>query len=104
MNKKIFKALIFFAAIGLVSFTNQAEGQEFFRPGFMNAGEPGWSPYVIARGPERQIIQSTPMELRPYRPLHFYGNTVRRTYYRGTPLVMPRDVFQGALVQVRRRQ
>ncbi len=45
--------------------------------------EPGWYPYVIARGADRAIIESTPIELRPYRPFHFYGNTVRRNYYRG---------------------
>jgi hypothetical protein len=43
-----------------------------------NAAEPGWAPFVIARGEERQIIRSLPIEQRPYRPLHFYGNTVRR--------------------------
>jgi hypothetical protein len=50
------------------------------------ASEPGWSPNVIARGEERQQIRATPIEQRPYRPLHFYGNTVRRIHYRGTPL------------------
>ncbi|TWU42400.1 hypothetical protein [Novipirellula artificiosorum] len=52
------------------------------------AAEPGWSPVVVATGSYRQQIQSTPIEYRPYRPLHFYGNAVRRRYYRGT--VMPR--------------
>lgn len=51
-----------------------------------NAAEPGWAPFVIARGEERQIIRSLPIEQRPYRPLHFYGNTVRRMHYRGMPL------------------
>jgi hypothetical protein len=35
-------------------------------------------PYVIARGADRQVIQNTPIEQRPNRPLHFYGNFVRR--------------------------
>jgi len=48
--------------------------------------EPGWYPYVIARGADRAIIESTPIEFRPYRPFHFYGNSVRRSYYRGSPL------------------
>ena len=43
---------------------------------------PGWYPFVIARGQDREKIQKSPIELRPYRPLHFYGNTVRRNYYR----------------------
>ena len=51
-----------------------------------NAAEPGWAPFVIARGEQRQIIRSLPIEQRPYRPLHFYGNTVRRMHYRGMPL------------------
>jgi len=46
----------------------------------------GWSPSVIATGQERQKIRSTPIEQRPNRPLHFYGNTVRRMHHRGTPL------------------
>jgi hypothetical protein len=48
--------------------------------------QPGWSSSVIARGEERQQIRATPIEQRPYRPLHVYGNTVRRIHYRGTPL------------------
>ena len=45
------------------------------------AAEPGWSPVVIATGEYRQQLQATPIELRPYRPFHFYGNTVRRRHY-----------------------
>lgn len=48
--------------------------------------EPGWSPVVIARGEFREQVRSLPIEQRPYRPLHFYGNTVRRLRHRGTPL------------------
>ncbi len=66
--------------------------------GFAHASEPGWSPVVIARGDYREQIKSLPMEMRPYRPLHFYGNTVRRTYYRGTPMVAPRDVVTPVVV------
>lgn len=53
------------------------------------ASEPGWSPVIIATGPYRDYIQSTPIQMRPYRPLHFYGNTVRRMRYRGTPFPTP---------------
>lgn len=42
------------------------------------------NPGVIAFGDERARIQSTPIEQRPYRPLHFYGNTVRRRNSRAT--------------------
>ena len=42
---------------------------------------PGQRYPIIARGAQREIIQSTPIELRPNRPFHFYGNTVRRNHY-----------------------
>jgi hypothetical protein len=38
----------------------------------------GWSPVVIARGSYRAQLQSMPIESRPNRPFHFYGNAVRR--------------------------
>lgn len=59
------------------------------------AQEPSWHPYVIARGHDRMVIENTPMEQRPYRPFHFYGNTVRRIHYRGNPLPLPRDLIRG---------
>jgi hypothetical protein len=37
---------------------------------------------VIARGAERDAIKSTHILNRPYRPMHFYGNTVRRRHAR----------------------
>jgi hypothetical protein len=37
---------------------------------------------VIAFGAERQEIRSTPILERENRPLHFYGNTVRRRHTR----------------------
>jgi len=37
-----------------------------------------WYPYVIARPQDRQWIRETPVELRPNRPLHFWGNSKRR--------------------------
>ena len=59
------------------------------------AQEPGWWGVVIAPESIRPQIQSTPIINRPYRPLHFYGNTVRRRHYRGTFVPAPRDFFQG---------
>jgi hypothetical protein len=59
------------------------------------SGEPNWQGTVVARGPQRVQIQSTDMVRRPYRPLHFYGNTVRRRHYRGTAIPQPKDFFQG---------
>jgi len=58
----------------------------------VQAQEPGWYPYVIARGQDREWIEATPIVERMNRPLHFYGNTIRRSYFRGSPLLMPRDV------------
>lgn len=58
--------------------------------------EPGWSRYVIAPPEMRSVLEATPIENRPYRPLHFWGNTVRRTYYHGSPLPQPRNLVQSA--------
>ena len=62
--------------------------------GPLPAAEPGWSPVIVARGSYRHRIEATPLHLRPYRPLHFYGNTLRRDYYRGNPLPTLGDVNQ----------
>lgn len=58
--------------------------------------EPGWAKQIIPTGTERQRVKATPIELRPYRPLHFYGNSVRRQHYRGTAVPAPRDLFSTA--------
>ena len=63
-------------------------------PSPANSKEPGWSPVIIARGEYRERLQATPIEYRPYRPLHIYGNTVRRQYHRGTPLPLPQPVVR----------
>lgn len=55
------------------------------------ASEPGWSPVMVASGPYRESIKAMPIESRPYRPLHLYGNTVRRIHYHGTPLPLVRS-------------
>lgn len=57
--------------------------------------EPSWGGPVIARGAERAAIEATPILERNYRPFHFYGNTVRRRYYRGTAIPAPQNVMQG---------
>ncbi len=44
----------------------------------------GFDPRIVTFGETRQQIQSTPVLNRPYRPLHVYGNTVRRRHNRGT--------------------
>lgn len=42
----------------------------------------GFDPRIVTFGEARQEIQNTPIEQRPYRPLHVYGNTVRRRQQR----------------------
>jgi hypothetical protein len=54
--------------------------------------EPGWDWRVVTFGDQREKIQSTPILERDYRPLHFYGNTVRRVHYRGSPLPLPKSI------------
>ena len=39
---------------------------------------------IVARGTEREAIKSMDILDRPDRPLHFYGNTVRRRAQRTT--------------------
>lgn len=56
----------------------------------VQAGEPGWDWRIVTFGENREKIQSTPITQREYRPLHVYGNTVRRMHYRGTPLPVPK--------------
>ena len=55
------------------------------------AAEPTSVRTIIPTGQERAIVKSTPIEMRPYRPLHVYGNTVRRRHYHGTAIPMPRS-------------
>lgn len=63
--------------------------------GVGSAQEPAWYPAVIAPPEMRAQLQALPPEARPYRPLHFWGNTVRRVYFRGNPLPTPQDVFRS---------
>ncbi len=83
--KKVLIALLFYASFAFSSRDN------------LWGAEPGWSMQVIATGEFRQEIQSTPIEKRPYRPLHFYGNTIRRQHYRGTALPLPRGLFNRSM-------
>ncbi len=67
------------------------------------AGEPGWEGRVIKFGAAREQVQETDILHRSYRPLHFYGNTVRRRYYRGTAAPSLRDFTRGSAALVVRR-
>lgn len=71
------------AAIGLFTVSQPAAAQQ-------RTSEPGWTTGVIK---SEQTRRSEPeILLRPYRPLHFYGNTVRRMHYRGRALPNLRDM------------
>jgi len=71
-------ALVFSAAMAitaLVSSPATAEAAD---------SSPDVSLRIITFGETRQQLQATPIEQRPYRPLHFYGNRVRRQSRRST--------------------
>ena len=80
-------AFTFLILAGMTCFDASASGQE-----------PGWSGRVIAFGEQRTQIEATPIIHRSYRPLHFYGNTVRRRYYRGPALPLPTGVVRTSAV------
>lgn len=65
--------------------------------------EPEWTGRVIKRGAERAEMDATPILERPNRPLHFYGNTVRRRHYRGSAMPTTRDFANGARALVTER-
>ncbi|MFM1996779.1 MAG: hypothetical protein RLZZ111_1166 [Planctomycetota bacterium] len=44
----------------------------------------GFDPRIVTFGSERDQIKSMPIEKRPNRPLHVYGNSVRRRNARVT--------------------
>lgn len=42
----------------------------------------GFSPNIVAPSAEYETIKNMHILERPYRPFHFYGNTIRRRHYR----------------------
>jgi len=75
----------------------------YFLADSVAAAEPGWSSILIPTGEYREQIKSMPIEMRPYRPFHFYGNTIRRNHYRGNPAPLPRDIATTATELIRPR-
>jgi hypothetical protein len=61
-----------------------ALGVAAFLPAGADAAGTGFDPRVIVVGEARDQLKAKPIEDRPYRPLHVYGNTVRRRQSRGT--------------------
>ena len=53
-------------------------------PAPVEAAGTGFDPRVVTFGESRDQIKSTPITQRPYRPLHVYGNSVRRRHQRSS--------------------
>ena len=101
--KNIRHSLILLFVSSAISFSCQTSfGQYGYAESIQYNSQRSWYPYVIARGQDRALIQSMPMEMRPNRPGHFWGNTVRRNYYRkaAAPMVF---VAQCGTFSTRRR-
>ena len=65
--------------------------------------QPQWTGRVLKVGIDRQYTDSVDILERPYRPFHFYGNTVRRMHYRGFPLPLPVDFFMSGYAMMYER-
>ena len=66
--------------------------------------QPGWTGRIFKLGLDKEVTDAIHILDRPYRPFHFYGNTVRRQHYRGNPLPLPRDFFQSGQSILMRRE
>lgn len=75
---------IFFATVGFARSANAARYPvpPLFQGTRTAIAQVGFSPTVVATGRESEAIKRMHILERPYRPLHFYGNSVRRRYYR----------------------
>jgi len=51
-------------------------------PSVAEASERRFDPRVIVVGEAREQLKAVPITQRPYRPLHVYGNSVRRRHQR----------------------
>lgn len=51
-------------------------------PTAADASERRFDPRVIVVGEAREQLKAVPITQRPYRPLHVYGNSVRRRHQR----------------------
>ncbi len=73
--RPIFRTLLMLAGSVSVAWSGESLAQSN-RP----IMAPHYYPYTIALPQDRAWIRSLPMEQRPDRPLHFYGNLVRQNY------------------------
>ena len=67
------------------------------------ASEPSWTGRAVIPRSQRAVIEATPIIERPYRPMHFYGNTVRRAFYHGRWWPRPLELARGAGAWIFRR-
>jgi hypothetical protein len=81
----------------LVILMSVNSGSVVFADATSNPQEPGWTRGVILFGEARAEKNATPILERDYRPLHFYGNTARRRYYRGSARPTVSDLRQTVL-------
>jgi hypothetical protein len=93
----------FFLSTGLLLAAPGAAAAASNEPAASPPTEPGWLGVIVARGELKQWIDATPIVDRPNRPFHFYGNTVRRRYYRGSALPRPEDVIKGGAALINNR-
>lgn len=71
LRNRLFAATL---ALSMAAFASTAFALE--------PASPRLSPGIIATPQERAQLRSIPIEQRPNRPLHFYGNTVRWLHQR----------------------
>ncbi len=80
--------------LSIALFVSVLLGMVLLSQNVVSADEPNWYPFVVARGADRIAIQNTPVHQRPNRPMHIYGNAVRRSYQRGTAVPSPREILR----------
>ena len=99
--------ILFSLLTGLISAigTGDCAAQVYYRvtPSYYPR-TPAYYPYTIARAQDRTWIRNLPMEKRPDRPLHFYGNRMRRSYSVQRPGYSPQPRIQTNLVRGYPRQ
>lgn len=96
-NHRLFIQIFFLPLLGLVNtiWVGDCHGQVYY------PATPKYYPYTIARAEDRTWIRNLPMERRPDRPLHFYGNMVRRAYSVQRPTYsVPATPIQTAPIQI----
>ncbi|MEX0687126.1 MAG: hypothetical protein WD072_00480 [Pirellulales bacterium] len=62
-----------------------------FLPLPIEAASVSFEPRIVTFGETREQIKSTPITERPNRPLHVYGNSIRRRQQRDAIPTAPRE-------------